>query len=115
MVDKCDIEYPQAALATRRVNVLAAMLQIENLRLAIFKRKGLGNIAPRMFMRMFKFTPVFDVLAIAIRIGGSVQRTADNRLRLVTLRHYNRFKTMLACGHEAVFANKIGKASSLHR
>ena len=82
MIDKRDIKHPEAGFATRSIEVLTARLDRENLRPA----DAVGNVTTGVLVSMLERALPFHMLMVSIRIGQPMERTANDRLRLVHAR-----------------------------
>ena len=59
--------------------------------------------------------PFSSNFAEIVGIGDFVQRAADDRLRLLALGYFDRFKALFALGDPAILADEVDEIGALHQ
>src|SRR2546423_3609290 len=86
LVDERDVVDAQAAAAVGRIEVLAAELQTPGLTAVADQPGEVADVVPRVLVSLLELAVMlFDVGAVAARIGEAVELAADHGLRLVAL------------------------------
>ena len=114
VIGKSDVENPQAQRSASRVNILAAMLQVEDSRLGEGVENVLADILTGMFAELVQIAAFFEVLLVVVRVGEFVQFAADDRLRFAAFGHLDREQTVIVRRHPAVFADEVHKVRAVH-
>ena len=111
MIDKCDVEDPEARFAARGIEILAARLDRQNLR----PSQPLADVTAGMLVRVLEFAVPCDMLTVVVGISQPMQRAADDRLRLVTLGDHDGRQPVIARRDPAIAADEVDEVRPLHQ
>ena len=101
-------------MAAGGIEVLAAILHLQDLMRFERPAQALRNIETRMLVRVLEFSPVLHVLFVVFGECDLVQRAADDSLRLLALGDDRRVDAVLAAGHPGVPAHEVQVVRPVH-
>ena len=115
MIDEGDIEDPQSAFATCRIQVFTAMLQREDLWFVETRAEGFEDIFAGMFVSVFELAVMFfDVFSIIFRVGDLMKAATEDGLWFGLLGDDDTFESMFTGTDPAVFSDEVCRAGTLH-
>src|SRR5262249_38950202 len=115
VVDERHVESTESIGTAGSIEILAAVLYLQDFRLNQRIAELIGHVAAGMLVAYLQLRAAGKMLLESLRISNRMQRAADHGLWFVLLGDDNRFKTAGASRDPAIFAHEIRIVRALHQ